>query len=256
MSEYLESLFDLREKIVVVTGSCGQLGKVICKSFLSSESKVIGVDLEINNKIKGVDYEKVDITKEESVQIFFDEAIEKYGKIDILINNAGVSIFEPFQIRDTSSLDFVSDVNLKGTFFCIKHFARIIDLHNISDASVVNIASIYGLISPDYRIYEEGDRKNSEIYGATKAGVIQMTKYFSVHLSELGIRVNCLSPGGIYNPDHPQNDNFINKYSKRNPMNRMANVDEMIGAILYLSSSASSYTNGHNLIVDGGMSSW
>ena len=256
MSAYLENIFNLEGKVVIVTGSCGQLGKAICHSFLNSGSKVIGVDLDITDKIEGVIYERVDIANEEAVNNFFDKIIKKYNALDILINNAGVSVFEPFEMRNTKSLDWVFDVNLKGTFFCIKHFARIMEENAITDTSIVNIGSIYGIISPDYRIYEEGDRKNSEIYGATKAGVIQMTKYFSVHLSNLGIRVNCVSPGGIYNSDSPQSSSFIKKYSDRNPMNRMANVDEIIGAILYLSSSSSSYTNGHNLIVDGGMSSW
>jgi NAD(P)-dependent dehydrogenase (short-subunit alcohol dehydrogenase family) len=120
----------------------------------------------------------------------------------------------------------------------------------------VNIASIYGEISPDPKIYLDGDRKNSEVYGATKAGVIQMTKYFAVHLAEKGLRVNAVSPGGIYNPETPQSERFIKEYSKRNPMGRMAMANEILGAILYLSSDTSSYVTGHNLVVDGGMSCW
>ena len=125
-----------------------------------------------------------------------------------------------------------------------------------NEAVIINIASMYGVISPDYRIYSEGDRKNSEIYGATKAAIIQMTKYFAVHLAERKIRVNCVSPGGIFNPENPQSDSFIKNYSLRCPLNRMANVNEIIGGIIFLSSDAASYVTGQNLIIDGGMSCW
>ena len=122
--------------------------------------------------------------------------------------------------------------------------------------SIVNIASMYGSISPDPRIYTDCDRKNSEVYGATKAGIIQMTRYFAVHLAEMNIRVNCVSPGGLYNPDAPQGEDFVKNYSYRNPMGRMGNAEEIIGVVLYLSSNAASYTNGQNIVVDGGMTSW
>ena len=126
----------------------------------------------------------------------------------------------------------------------------------ITKKNIINISSIYSLISPDPRIYSKKDRKSSEIYGATKAGVNQMTKYFAVHLNNKNIRVNSVSPGGIYNSKKPQNKNFIKKYSDRNPMKRMAKTSEIIGAVIYLASNSASYTNGHNLIVDGGMSAW
>ena len=91
---------------------------------------------------------------------------------------------------------------------------------------------------------------------ATKAGIIQMTKYFAVHLADYGIRVNAISPGGIYNPENPQSEYFINEYSKRNPMGRMGKSNELLGALFYFSSGTSSYVTGHNLVVDGGMSCW
>jgi gluconate 5-dehydrogenase len=165
-----------------------------------------------------------------------------------------VSTFEPFQERTEKSFNWVFDVNLKGTFLCINEYYKY--QKKYKKGNIINIASIYGLISPDPRIYEENDRKNSEIYGATKAGIIQMTKYFAVHLAENKIRVNAISPGGFLNPDNPQSEKFISNYSHRNPMGRMANSDEILGAIFYLASDASSYTNGHNLIMDGGMSCW
>ena len=115
---------------------------------------------------------------------------------------------------------------------------------------------MYGVISPDFRIYSENDRKNSEVYGATKAGVIQMTKYFAVHLAERNIRTNSISPGGVYNPKNPQGDKFMESYKYRCPMKRMANSEEISNVALFLGSNLSTYVNGQNITVDGGMSAW
>ena len=115
---------------------------------------------------------------------------------------------------------------------------------------------MYGLISPDYRIYSENDRKNSEVYGATKAGVIQMTKYFAVHLADRNIRSNSISPGGVYNPVNPQRKEFIKNYEYRCPMKRMARSEEIANVAFFLATELSSYVNGQNITVDGGMSAW
>ena len=257
-TNYLNYLFGLEGKTVLVTGAIGQLGKIICQGFIDVGSNVIGVDLKLDqNKIiktDNISYYSLDIANKKSVQNLFNELYNNHSGIDVLINNAGVSTFEPFEDRTEESFDWVSDVNLKGTFLCIQEYFK--HQKNNKCGNVVNIASIYGLISPDPKMYRKGDRKNSEVYGATKAGIIQMTKYFAVHLAEKNIRVNAVSPGGIFNTENPQSEYFIGEYSKRNPMGKMANAEEIIGAVLYLVSDASSYVTGHNLVVDGGMSCW
>ncbi|WP_037360275.1 SDR family oxidoreductase [Asinibacterium sp. OR53] len=257
MDNYLNKLFNFSGKSVLVTGACGQLGKEICLAFVNVGCMVFGVDVKTTqNNLPTVKYYEADISNQEQVDQIFSDIYEKYGKIDILINNAGVSTFEPFEERTEAKIDWVMNVNLKGTFWCIQSFVNKFDKIFQKAAVIVNIGSFYGVISPDFRIYTDCDRKNSEIYGATKAGVIQMSKYFAVHLADRNIRVNTLSPGGIFNPAAPQGTGFLNNYAFRCPMKRMANVEEMIGGILYLSSDASSYTTGQNLIIDGGMSSW
>jgi|TARA_B100002003_G_C14118139_1_gene537775 gluconate 5-dehydrogenase len=257
-SNFLHDIFGLENKTILLTGAVGQLGRVISKGFLDVGAKVIATDLTLDNtkliNHKNISYLSMDLTSKKSVNIFFEDIKSNHSQIDILINNAGVSTFEPFEERTEESFDWVSDVNLKGTFLCIQEYFK--HQENYKYGNIINIASIYGLISPDPRIYIDSDRKNSEVYGATKAGIIQMTKYFAVHLAQNGIRVNSISPGGIYNPENPQSEHFINEYSKRNPMNRMANSEEILGAVLYLASDASSYVTGHNLVVDGGMSCW
>ena len=238
-------MINLKDKIVIVTGNKGQLGSKITEIFEEQGAKVVGFDIG-----------DFDLRDNESILKNYMNVFKKYNKVDILINNAGVSVFEDSMSRTEDDFDFVSDVNLKGTFNSIQSFVKCIDKHKQDKASIINIASLYGVISPDFRIYGDGDRKNSEVYGATKAGIIQMTKYFAVYLAEKNIRVNCVSPGGIFNQNNPQSDEFIKKYNDRCPMKRMANDNEIVGGIAYLSSDISSYVNGHNLIIDGGFVCW
>jgi len=258
-NKYLNNLFGLEGKKVMVTGAIGQLGKIICQGFIDAGSIVIGVDLDINQKRiinnENIHYYPIDITSKDSVQKFFSEIYNNDLSLDVLINNAGVSTFESFEERSEKTFDWVSNVNLKGTFFCIQEYFKN-QKKKKKSGNIINIASVYGMISPDPRIYREGDRKNSEVYGATKAGIIQMTKYFAVHLANDGFRVNSISPGGIFNPDNPQSKYFVNKYSARNPMGRLGESNELLGPTLFLASNSSAYVTGHNLIVDGGMTCW
>ena len=257
--DFLNSLFGLEDKVVLITGATGQLGHEICKAYLEAGARIIGADKELNSKKMidsgKADYISMDIANKKSVTDSFAQACSKYDRLDILVNNAGVNVFEPFEERAEESFDLVMDTNLKGTFFCIQEYVKHIKERE-GKGNIVNIASFYGLISPDFRIYTDCKRKNPEVYGATKAGVIQMTKYFAVHLAQYNIRVNSISPGGIFNPESPQGEDFIKNYSYRCPMGRMADADEIIGGLLYLSSDASTYTNGHNIVIDGGFSCW
>ena len=256
---YLDRLFGLSDKVIWVTGAAGQLGYQICRAFNQAGAIVIGTDKVMNPDYMihadRLSYLPLDITDKASVDRACEQIHGEWGRLDVLINNAGVSCFEPFEERPEESFDWVMDVNLKGTFLCIQTYVNLIKKHRIP-GNIVNIASFYGLVSPDYRIYTDCDRKNSEVYGATKAGIIQMTRYFATHLAKDGVRVNAISPGGIYNPKAPQGDDFIKNYAYRCPMERMADADEIVGGILYLSSSAAQYTTGHNLVIDGGMSCW
>ena len=254
---YLDKLFGLNDKVVIVTGAVGQLGSKICEGFSSAGAIVAGIDLvESAPPDYCSEYFQADIADRASVQKTFQSIFRKYNRCDVLINNAGASTFEPFEQRLEENFDWVMGVNLKGTFFCIQAFVDLIDQHDLAEGSVINIGSVFGVISPDFRNYTDCERKNSEVYGATKAGIIQMTKYFAVHLAERGIRVNAVSPGGIFNPEAPQGEDFIKNYSFRCPMKRMAEATEITGAVLYLSSRAASYTTGQNIIVDGGMTCW
>ncbi len=253
-SNYLNNLYNLKGKVVLVTGACGQVGRALTDGFLSMGSTVVGVDKDIPpaQRRKGAHYFEMDVVNKNSIKKAFDEIYKKQKRVDVLINNAGVTTFEPFLERTEEAFDLVTAVNLRGVFFCIQEFAH----RTKSPGTIINIGSIYGIVSPDPRIYTDCGRNSPEVYGAVKAGVIQMTRYFAVHLASKKIRVNCVSPGGIFNPQAPQGADFVKNYSHRNPMGRMARAEEVVGAALYLASDAASYTNGHNLVVDGGMSSW
>lgn len=254
---YLDKLFNLKSKVILVTGACGQLGSEICKAFVGVGATVVGVDLNVDNKqIDSVDYYELDTTNKNEKQKIYGAIIKKHSSIDVLVNNAGVSTFEDFEQRTEEAFDWVVDVNLKSVFYDIQTYVNLFDKHNIQQGSIINIGSTFGVVSPDFRNYTDLPRKNSEVYGATKAGVIQMTKYFSVHLAGRNIRVNCISPGGILNPDNPQGEDFQKNYNFRTPMKRMANTVEMVGAVLYLAGDSSSYTTGQNIVIDGGFTAW
>ena len=255
----IENFYKLKNKKIIITGSSGQLGSELVKAFINFGSIVIGIDIKKSKNFshKNFYFIKADISNSSKNKAIFQKIFKKFKNISCLINNAGVAVFSPFEKRSEKELDYVIDVNLKSYFYSIKNFEKYSNNDNKKEnKNIINISSIYSLISPDPKIYSKNDRKSSEIYGMTKSAVNQLTKYFAVHLAKKNIRVNCVSPGGILNREKPQNKNFIKKYSRRNPMNRMAETSEIVGGVIYLASNCSSYTNGHNLIIDGGMSSW
>ena len=167
-----------------------------------------------------------------------------------------VSVFSKYDKRTDKELDKTIDTNIKGVLNIINSYSDVHKKNKLKKCNVINIGSIYGMLSPDFRIYGKKDRFNSEIYGATKAAVIQLTKYYSVILSKYNINVNCLSPGGIFNKNKPQNKKFVKEYSKRVPQERMGDVENLFTGILFLASEHSSYISGQNLVIDGGLSTW
>lgn len=251
-----KNFFQLKKKVIIITGCHGQLGSILTSIFLELGAIVIGLDKskKIKKYNKDFYFFYCDVSNEKQINSVFKKIFYKFNEVHCLINNAGYSIFEPFEFRTSKNFDKVVNVNLKGTFFCIKNFLK--QKKNNINKIIINISSVYSIISPDPSIYKKGDRKNSEIYGATKAGINQMTRYFAVHLSKQNIRVNSVSPGGIFNDKNPQSKNFVKQYSKKNPMGRMAKTEEIASVIVYLASASSSYINGQNIVVDGGMSAW
>lgn len=244
-------------KTAIVTGASGQLGSEICKKLIEKNVVVIATDINPpKNKISAVDYYIYDTTNLEEKKKFYDLVVKKYKTIDILINNVGVAVFTNFEDRTEEEFDYVMNINLKSIFFDIQNFVNRFDVNLSTEARIVNISSIFGVISPDFRNYTDLARKSSEVYGASKAGLIQMTKYFAVHLADRNISVNSISPGGIFNPDNPQGKDFVKNYSYRTPFGRMANTDEIAEAVILFVQFNSPFLTGQNLIIDGGLTCW
>ena len=249
------------KKVALITGASSGIGKCLSIGLASHGFHTIMAsrDLSKLNAVKSVIdangdrslIVELDICDENSIRKLYS-TVSDIGTPDIIINNAGIAIFTPFENRTFDDFMNVMKINAGGTFLCIQEGSRLMR-EDKKGGSIINIGSIYGIVSSDPRIYNKNDRKNAECYGASKAAIIHMTKYFAVHLAEFDIRVNCISPGGVFNN---QGKDFVKNYSSRVPMSRMANEDEIADTAIFLSSEDSSYITGQNFAIDGGLTSW
>lgn len=268
LSDLPKNLFDLSGKIAVVTGGAGFLGKQYCRALAEYGATVVVADIDkekcaaIAGEIsKGAVGLSVNLSREESVCDWAKTICGRFGTVDVLINNAAVkspNFFAPlegFPLRDWNQ---VIAVNITGAFLAIREIGGC--MAKRGKGSIVNVSSIYGVVGPDQRIYEgswyeeQGGAINTPIvYTASKGALIAMTKYLAAYWGPKGIRTNTLTPGGV---KAGQNNIFHEKYSNRVPLGRMAVPEDLIGALIFLASDASSYVNGQNIIVDGGLTAW
>jgi len=252
---------NLSGKTALVTGASGQLGRQFCHD-LSREGATVWVsDLNLDKCAAVFDTLPessshhplvLNVADSGSVDKAFNQIERVSGTLDILINNAGIAVFEPFEERSLEDFMNVFKVNTGGTFLCIQAASRVMRKQK-TQGSIINIGSIHGMVSGDPRIYTDCSRKTSECYGASKAAIIHMTKYFAVHLAEYGIRVNCISPGGVFNH---QGEDFVENYCYRTPAGRMAGENEMAGTATFLASDKAQYITGQNIAIDGGWTAW
>lgn len=266
-------------KVAIITGGAGMLGMQHASAIAEAGGRPVIADLtqeaagpaaaELARQ-HGVESlgVAVDITQKPSVALMVETVLKKFGRIDILINNAALTVkggsdrareyFAPFEEYPLEFWDKALQVNLTGLFLCCQAVGKVMVRQR--SGVIVNIASDVGNISPDHRIYEGVVNPHTKLpfntpiaYATTKAGVINFTRYLATYWAEKGIRVNCLSPGGVFNNHEPK---FVANVSSRIPLGRMAHVDEYKGAILFLVTDASSYMTGGNLIIDGGRTAW
>lgn len=274
MSE-LPEMFDLSGRGAIVTGGAGLLGSQFCKTLAQAGAGVAVVDINasaVEKVVAEITAEggkalavPTDITNPDSVQAMVAKTLEAFGRVDILVNSAaldpkfdpdsisaqGANAFEDFPLEGWKE---ALDVNLTGMFLCSQ--AAVKPMLAQGKGSIINLCSTYGLGGPDQRIYQqEGQPPKFKpvTYTVTKAGVVGMTKYLATYYGTKNIRVNSLTPGGVYNNHDPH---FVEAYAYRTAMGRMAELHEMNGALLYLASDASSYMTGGNLVVDGGWTAW
>jgi NAD(P)-dependent dehydrogenase (short-subunit alcohol dehydrogenase family) len=250
---------EFKDKVVLLTGGSGQVGRVIVKNYIEAGAAVLNVDISPSDDSSDLTEDsyrekrksyflRADITKRSDVEAAIEKVLSITGKVDILINCAGISVFTPFEERTDDEFQSVMDVNVKGTFIATQAISRYMIKEKVKGV-ILNFGSIYGVSAADQRIYGESGRNSPEVYAISKAGVIHFTRYMARYLSPYGIRVNCLSPGGIFANQTPD---FVNNYVYKTPLNRMGTPEDLIGGIFYLTSSMSGYVTGQNLIVDGG----
>jgi NAD(P)-dependent dehydrogenase (short-subunit alcohol dehydrogenase family) len=256
----------LSGKTAVVTGAAGVIGSGICEALAAmgadlvltdfSEQRLLVLKETLSSFNVGISLFAADLENGESRQILINNLVRKNVKIDVLINNAAFTGDSGLtgwvgQLKNQSveTWSRALEVNLTSVFHLIKGLEPILTKEISCPASIINIASIYGFKAPIWSLYEglEG-MGNPAAYAVSKAGLIQLTKWLATSLAP-GIRVNSISPGGLY---RGQSDLFVSRYEEKVPLMRMATVEDVCGAVIYLASNLSKYITGQNIIIDGG----
>jgi len=267
--------FDVSGRVIIITGGAGLLGASYCRTFASVGALPVVVDIngmaardlaqEIASKSGGQALGlEADVTEPESVKAMVQRVMETFGRIDALVNNAALdpkfdeehagehtNQFEEFPF---SAWEEAISVNVSGMFLCAQAVVPV--LREAGRGVIINVSSTYGLVGPDQRLYQregESPQYKPVTYTVSKAAVLGLTRYLATYLAGTGIRVNTLTPGGVF-ADH--DDEFVQRYAAKTVLGRMADREEMSSALLFLISDASSYMTGANLIVDGGWTAW
>lgn len=275
MNDQAFAMFGLDGRVAVITGGLGLLGRRHAAAVAGAGGIPVLVDLP-GPTLSDVDEERTlgskgcvfraDITREADVDGLLAQVLSRYGRIDILINNAANnpkietgSASEWSRLETFSLTQWNQDlaVGLTGAFLCSRAFGG--EMARRKKGAIVNVASDLALIGPDQRIYRDERRPDDQqpvkplTYSVVKAGLVGLTRYLATYWADQGVRVNAISPGGVF---AGQSEAFVQRLADLIPMGRMANADEYMGAILFLCSDASSYMTGSNLVVDGGRTCW
>jgi len=267
--------FDLSDQVVIVTGGAGLLGKSYAKTLATAGAHVVVADIngegaerlaktvtEASGVISlGIE---TDVSQPESVTAMVDTVLKRFGRIDVLVNNAALDPkFDPehavehtnrFEEFPLSAWREALAVNVTGMFLCAQAVTP--TMVEAGRGVIVNISSTYGVVGPDQRLYQregQSPRYKPVTYTVSKAAALGLTRYLATYFTGTGIRVNALTPGGVYDG---HDDEFVRRYSAKTVLGRMAEADEMASALLFLVSDASSYMTGANLVVDGGWTAW
>ena len=273
----IQEKFDLTGRVAIVTGGVGLLGAEFCRTLAEAGAAVVVVDLNASASqaaaasLTSSGYRALavptDITRPDAVNALVEQTLSAFGRLDILVNSAALDPkFDPdavgqgitpgtFEDYPLDLWNSALNVNLTGMFLVTQACVKPMIVQG-RKGSIINICSTYGLNGPDQRIYvKDGTRVAFKpvYYTVTKAGVMGFTKYLAAYYAETEIRVNALTPGGVFN-NHEEY--FVKNYSAKTILGRMARKDEMNGALLFLASDASSYMTGNNVVVDGGWTAW
>ena len=264
----IPNLFDLTGRVAIVTGGAGLLASEHAIALAAHGARVALADVNMDKcqaavqvlKDSGVNAIalRCDVTQKTSWLELTQAVMDHFGRIDILVNNAGFTnqsksanfdaSFEDFPLEDWNQ---VMNVNLTGTFLGCQVVGKMMLAQG--KGSIINIASLYGVVSPNHKIYPGTGISQPVAYSVSKHGVVSLTKYLATLWAEKGVRVNALTPGGIFNG---HTGLFLERFEERIPIGRMSDKTELRGGIVYLASDAASHVIGHNLIIDGGWTAW
>lgn len=272
-----QNYFDVSDRVVIVTGGLGQLGRNYCLALLDQGAKVAVLDNVIDEgrvqsgfgqqaTNENLLFLEADVISRVSLEGALDRVVECWGPPFGLVNNAALDSPPnapaeengPFETYPESSFDRVMEVNVKGVFLSCQVFGAA--MAEQGRGSIVNIASTYGVVSPDQRIYNYRQQGPSQegffkpvAYSVSKSSLLNLTRYLATYWAEKNVRVNTLTLAGVFNN---QDEQFLANYTKRVPLARMAREDEYRGAVIFLMSDAASYMTGSNMVVDGGWTAW
>jgi NAD(P)-dependent dehydrogenase (short-subunit alcohol dehydrogenase family) len=270
-----KDLFDVQDRVVIVTGGLGQLGRQFSLALVDRGAKVAIFDVQVDEQQvlerfgeRGTEnsllFLPVDITQRSSIEAGLSQVNAVWGVPHALINNAALDSPPnapaeengPFESYPESSWDKVMQVNVKGVFLCCQVVGG--QMAETGRGSIINICSIYGIVSPDQRIYEYRRAGGAPFfkpvaYSTSKSALLNLTRYLATYWAGKNVRVNTVTFGGVFNN---QDEEFLKGYCARVPLGRMAREDEYNGAMIFLVSDASSYMTGFNLVIDGGWTAW
>jgi len=252
-----QDLFSLQDRVAIVTGGAGQLGREIVRGLEERGARVAVFDLETERF-------RVNVTDRAAVERATAEVVDEWGAPHVLVNAAALDSppdapaeeVGPVESYPEASFDQVMDVNVKGTFLT----CQVVGARMAAEArgSIVNVSSVYGMLSPVQDLYEFRRRGGGEFYkpiaySVSKSAIYNLTRYLATYWAKSCVRVNTLTLAGVWN-DQPQE--FVDAYTARMPLGRMADAREVIGPVVFLASDASSYVTGANLVADGGWTAW
>jgi NAD(P)-dependent dehydrogenase (short-subunit alcohol dehydrogenase family) len=239
----------LKDKVIIITGGNGLLGSAYIEYLKNENAIIINADINCEKNLSNGTY-TCDITDTSSTDELIQVVLEKYGRIDGLVNNAYPRTKDwgsKFEEVPEESWRMNIDMQLNSYVFLTRKVLAVMTKQK--SGSIVNLASIYGIVGPDFTVYENTPLTNAPAYAAIKGGLINMTRYLASYYGQYNIRINCVSPGGIFDS---QNETFVKQYEKKVPLKRMGTPEDIAPSIAFLLSDDARYITGHNLVVDGG----
>ncbi|WP_162426541.1 SDR family NAD(P)-dependent oxidoreductase [Pontibacter pudoricolor] len=261
MNKTINQLFSLEGKVALVTGGYGHLGTAITNGLAEAGAivYVLGRSQDkFNDAFTGdtpvIKFQYCDVADTQSVKEAFETIHQQAGTIDILVNNAFYSKGQNPEALTDEEWAYGIDGNLNSVYRCIR---EVVPYLKKNGGRIINVASMYGIVSPDFSIYEESPAYlNPPHYGAAKAGVLQLMRYFACYLGKYGITVNAVTPGPFPSEGVQLDKKFVSQLEQKNPLNRIGKPEDLKGAFVYLASDASAFMTGQNMIIDGGWTAW